>query len=57
MEEAVWVFRWEAKAGELKEMLVFNSVMDLFSRNRRHRNMIEVFDCRSSTRPRLCAGR
>ncbi|XP_039145490.1 pentatricopeptide repeat-containing protein At5g39980, chloroplastic isoform X2 [Dioscorea cayenensis subsp. rotundata] len=44
VEEATWVFRQAAEAGEVKDITVFKCMMDLYSRNRRHVNVIEVFE-------------
>ncbi|XP_008805021.2 pentatricopeptide repeat-containing protein At5g39980, chloroplastic [Phoenix dactylifera] len=44
VEEAAWVFRQAVGAGEVKDISVFRSMMDLFSRNRKHKNVIEVFE-------------
>ncbi|XP_072975143.1 uncharacterized protein [Typha angustifolia] len=44
VEEAAWVFRQAAEAGEVKDVSVYKSMVDLFSRNRRHKNVVEVFD-------------
>nr|QSQ68583.1 hypothetical protein PY_017543 [Puya raimondii] len=44
LEEAAWVFRQAVDAGEAKDVSVFKAMIDLFSRNRKHRNVVEVFD-------------
>ncbi|KAM0953215.1 putative tetratricopeptide-like helical domain superfamily [Dioscorea sansibarensis] len=44
VEEATWVFRQAAEAGEVKDLSVFKCMMDLYSKNRRHVNVIEVFE-------------
>ncbi|OAY83541.1 Pentatricopeptide repeat-containing protein, chloroplastic [Ananas comosus] len=44
LEEAAWVFRQALDAGEAKDVSVFKAMIDLFSRNRKHRNVVEVFD-------------
>ncbi|KAJ3703236.1 hypothetical protein LUZ61_006941 [Rhynchospora tenuis] len=44
VEEAAWVFRQAVKEGEVKELSVYGSMIELFSRNRRHNNVVEVFD-------------
>ncbi|CAL9752075.1 unnamed protein product [Musa acuminata subsp. burmannicoides] len=44
VEEAAWLFRQTSDAGEVKDISVFRCMMDLFSRNRKHINVIEVFE-------------
>jgi pentatricopeptide repeat protein len=44
VEEAAWVFRQAVKAGEVKEVSVYVLMIESFSQNRRHKNVIEVFD-------------
>ncbi|KAJ6860639.1 hypothetical protein NC651_036891 [Populus alba x Populus x berolinensis] len=44
IEEATWVFRQAFDAGEVKDISVFGCMVDLFSRNRKHANVIEVFE-------------
>ncbi|XP_077245168.1 tetratricopeptide repeat (TPR)-like superfamily protein [Tasmannia lanceolata] len=41
IEEATWLFR---QAEEVKDISVFTCMIDLFSKNRKHRNAIEVFE-------------
>ncbi|PKU73220.1 pentatricopeptide repeat-containing protein At5g39980, chloroplastic [Dendrobium catenatum] len=40
LEEAAWLFR----RAEVKSIEVFHSMMDLFARNKKHANVVEVFD-------------
>jgi pentatricopeptide repeat protein len=44
LEEAAWLFRRAANTGEIKDSSVHRAMMDLYAKNRRHRNVIEVFD-------------
>jgi pentatricopeptide repeat protein len=44
IEEATWVFRQAFDAGEVKDISVFGCMVDLFSRNRKPANVIEVFE-------------
>ncbi|KAJ1690205.1 hypothetical protein LUZ63_014360 [Rhynchospora breviuscula] len=44
VEEAVWVFRQVVKEGEVKELSVYGSMIELFSRNWQHKNVVEVFN-------------
>ncbi|KAJ4828406.1 hypothetical protein Tsubulata_027359 [Turnera subulata] len=44
IEEATWVFRQAFDAGEVKDISVFGCMIDLFSRNKKHANVIEVFE-------------
>lgn len=44
VDEGAWVFRQAVKAGEVKEISSYGSMIELFSKNRRHKNVIEVFD-------------
>ncbi|KAI4375294.1 hypothetical protein MLD38_013178 [Melastoma candidum] len=44
LEEATWVFRQAFDAGEIKDIAAFGCMIELFSRNRRHVNVIEVFE-------------
>ncbi|KAJ0464831.1 putative tetratricopeptide-like helical domain superfamily [Helianthus annuus] len=44
VEEATWVFRQAYNSGEIKDISVYACMVDLFSRNRKHSSVIEVFD-------------
>ncbi|WOL18655.1 hypothetical protein Cni_G27452 [Canna indica] len=44
VEEAAWLFRQATNNGAVKDISVFRCMMDLFSRNRKHANVIEVFE-------------
>ncbi|CAN6484996.1 unnamed protein product [Victoria cruziana] len=44
IEEATWLFRQAFDAGEVKDISVFDCMIDLFSRNKKHANVIEVFE-------------
>lgn len=44
VEEAAWLFRRAADTGEVRDPLVHRAMMNLFAKNRRHRNVVEVFD-------------
>ncbi|KAH0969127.1 hypothetical protein GBA52_028999 [Prunus armeniaca] len=44
IEEATWVFRQAFDAGEVKDISVFGCMIDLFSRNRKYANCVEVFE-------------
>lgn len=44
LEEAAWLFRRAANNGEIRDSSVHRAMMDLFAKNRRHRNVVEVFD-------------
>lgn len=44
IEEATWVFRQAFDAGEVKDISVFGCMIDLYSKNRKHANVIEVFE-------------
>ncbi|KAJ0099690.1 hypothetical protein Patl1_22082 [Pistacia atlantica] len=43
IEEATWIFRQAFEAGEVKDISVYGSMIELFSRNKKHANVIEVF--------------
>lgn len=44
VKEAAWVFRQAVEAGEVKGILVFRCMIDLFAKNKKHKNVIEMFD-------------
>ncbi|GJM92657.1 hypothetical protein PR202_ga09147 [Eleusine coracana subsp. coracana] len=44
LEEAAWLFRRAVSNGEVRDSSVHRAMMDLFAKNRRHRNVVEVFD-------------
>ncbi|XP_068643366.1 pentatricopeptide repeat-containing protein At5g39980, chloroplastic [Aristolochia californica] len=44
IEEATWVFRQAVDAGEMKDISVFTCMIELFSRNKKHGNVVEVFE-------------
>ncbi|XXG68258.1 hypothetical protein AAC387_Pa06g1384 [Persea americana] len=44
IEEATWVFRQAFDTGEVKDLSTFGCMIDLFSRNKKHRNAVEVFE-------------
>ncbi|MQM07689.1 hypothetical protein Taro_040526 [Colocasia esculenta] len=44
VEEAAQLFRRAFEVGEVKDIAVFQCMMDLFARNKKHRNVIEVFE-------------
>ncbi|KAL5722505.1 hypothetical protein ACHQM5_006020 [Ranunculus cassubicifolius] len=44
IEEATWIFRQAFIEGEVKDIGVFGSMIDLLSRNKKHANVIEVFE-------------
>jgi pentatricopeptide repeat protein len=44
LEEAAWLFHRAASNDEIKDSSVHRAMMDLFAKNRRHRNVVEVFD-------------
>ncbi|OMO79147.1 hypothetical protein CCACVL1_13886, partial [Corchorus capsularis] len=44
IEEATWVFRQACDAGEVKDISVFGMMIDLYSHNKKHANVIEVFE-------------
>ncbi|PIN01407.1 hypothetical protein CDL12_26083 [Handroanthus impetiginosus] len=44
VEEATWVFRQAVDNGEVKDIAVFERMIDLFSKYKRYTNVIEVFD-------------
>ncbi|KAF0887498.1 hypothetical protein E2562_002229 [Oryza meyeriana var. granulata] len=44
VDEAAWLFRRAADAGEVRDLSVYRVMIDLFAKNRRHRNVVEVFD-------------
>jgi pentatricopeptide repeat protein len=43
-EEATWVFRQAFESGEVKDISVFGCMINLYSRNQRYVNVIEVFE-------------
>ncbi|CAH9083461.1 unnamed protein product [Cuscuta europaea] len=43
LEEAMWVFRRMIDAREVKNIEIFECMIDLFSRNRRYKNVIDVY--------------
>ncbi|KAG9456879.1 hypothetical protein H6P81_001387 [Aristolochia fimbriata] len=44
IEEATWLFRQAVDAGEVKDISVFTSMIELFSKNKKHGNVVEVFE-------------
>ncbi|CAA6670391.1 unnamed protein product [Spirodela intermedia] len=44
VEEAARLFRRAVSAGSVKDITVFQCMMDLFARNRRHRSVVEVLE-------------
>ncbi|KAL2240457.1 pentatricopeptide repeat-containing protein At5g39980, chloroplastic [Sesamum indicum] len=44
IEEATWVFRQAVDAGEVKDIAVFERMIDLFSKYRKYANVIEVYE-------------
>ncbi|KAL2898510.1 hypothetical protein RDABS01_040292 [Bienertia sinuspersici] len=44
IEEATWVFRQAFDAGEVKDISVFECMIELYSRNKKYTNVIEVFE-------------
>ncbi|KMZ75616.1 putative Pentatricopeptide repeat-containing protein [Zostera marina] len=44
VEEATRLFRVAIESGELKDINVFRSMMEVLSRNKRHGNVVEVFE-------------